>query len=184
MHIRIGALRAAALSLLVVTLTGCVDRTVSGDTTTYSFALWVIATVALVGLAAAPLGWVFRRASKRWLVIGLIATPVVLLFLWPSLLLDKVRIDSNHFEGRYGLWFKPTTFDVRYADLDHIDLVTYEERGRRGRKNTKQRLECVSKSGHTTKVALGDLLKHSRDEVLIRATAAGVPIRDVDTRGQ
>ena len=182
MHIRIGALRAAALTFLLVTLTGCVDRSVSGDTSTYSFTFGAIIGVFFAGIGAAPLGWMLRGASRRIMVVGLIASPVILVLLWPPLFLDKVKVDSNHFEGRYGLWWSPTKFDVKYADLDHIDRVIYEERGRKGRKSTKQRLECVSKNGRTTTIQLGNLLERSRDEMLERANTAGVRIEDVDTR--
>ncbi len=170
------------VALLVPLLSGCVDREVKGDAVEFSFSSWVPLTVLLVGLASAPIGLMFRESSKKALWVGLIMSPVLLLGVLPSIFLDYAKVDSEHFEGRYGIWFTPTKFDVKYSDLNHIDHVTFETRGRRGRKSTKYRLDCVSKSGQVQKVSLGDLMKHARDDVLERAVAAGVGVREVDER--
>jgi hypothetical protein len=169
--------RGAALAALLF-LTGCVDKTVSGDTATFSFAFWAIALVFVIGLAAAPLGWMMRRTSMRFTIIGIIAAPVLLVIFLPGLIMHKVKVDSNHFEGRSGIWISPTVFNIRYADLDHIDVVTYETRGRRGRITTKQRLEIVSKRGGTTTLQADDLMKQAGQEIIKRANAAGVRVQD------
>jgi len=168
-------MRVAVIACLL-SLGGCVDRTVEGNAAVYSFSWWVGALVVLVGLLALPLGWGLRRRSGRLMVLGLIFGPVLLLLVGPPMFLDEVRVDDRHFEGRYGVWFNPTRFNVAYADLDHVNVVTWQERTRRGGRRTKQRLDCVGKAGATTTIPLGDLLKHARDEVLERAHAAGVRV--------
>lgn len=170
------------VALLVPLMSGCVEREVKGDVVEISFADWVPITVLLVGLAAAPIGIMLRQSWKKGMWLGLIMSPVLLFLVLPSMFLDYARIDSQHFEGRYGIWFAPTKFDLRYADLSHIDYVIFEQRGRRGRKSTKYRLDCVSKSGQVQKVSLGDMLKEARDDILARAAAAGVAVREVDQR--
>ena len=171
-----------SLALLLPLMTGCVEREVEGEVVKFSFATWAQLTVLLVGLAAAPVGIALKNASGRAPWIGIIVSIVMLLVLLPGQFLDYAKVDATHFEGRYGIWVSPTKFDIKYADLSHIDNVIYETRGRRGRKNTKNRLDCVMKSGERQKVELGDMMKEARDDILTRAEAAGVEVRDVDER--
>jgi hypothetical protein len=168
-------MRVAAIACLLG-VSGCVDRTVRGNAAVYSFSWWVGTLVVLGGLLAIPLGWGLRRRSGRLMVLGLVMGPVLLLLVAPAMFLDGVTVDDRHFAGRYGVWLNPLKFDVAYADLDHINVVTWEERTRRGGRRTKQRLDCVGKAGGTTTIQLGDLLKHARDEMLERAHAAGVRV--------
>ena len=170
------------VAVLVPLMSGCFDREVKGDAVEFSYSSWVPITVLLVGLAAAPVGLMLRESWKKGMWLGLIMSPVLLLGVLPSMFLDYAKVDSEHFEGRYGIWFTPTKFDVKYSDLSRIDHVTYQTRGRRGRKNTNFRLDCVSKSGQVQKVSLGDMLKHAREDILERASAAGVAVREVDER--
>jgi hypothetical protein len=163
-------------------LSGCVDKTVKGQTSVYSFAPWVVMLVLVLGMAGIPFGWMMRKTSVRLLLLGLIGGPVLLLIFLPGVLLDKCKVDAQHFEGRYGIWLSPTQYNIRFADLDHIDVVTYETRGRRGRKTTKQRLECVDKRGRTTTLQVNDLLKAAGGEIIEKADAAGVKIEDRDER--
>ena len=65
----------------------------------------------------------------------------------PSLFLDRVKVDSDHFETRTGFWFAPTKHNVPFDGLGEIRHVTYQTRGRRGRKTTKHKLVCVRDDG-------------------------------------
>ena len=171
-----------ALVVLVPLLGGCVDREVKGDAVSFSYAIWAPLLVLLIGLVAAPIGFMLRNSSKRGAWLGIILSPVLLLVLLPGMFLDYAKVDSEHFEGRYGIWIAPTKFDIRYSDLSRIDHVVYETRGRRGRKNTNYRFDCVMKSGQVQKVSLGTMLKEARDDIAERAAKAGVRLRDVDER--
>ena len=170
------------LAVLLPLLSGCVDREVKGDVVSFSYAAWAPLLVLLIGLAAAPVGLMLRNSSKRAAWLGMILSPVLLFVLLPGMFLDYAKVDSEHFEGRYGIWIAPTKFDIRYSDLSRIDHVVYETRGRRGRKNTNYRFDCVMKSGQVQKVNLGAILKEARDEIAERAGKAGVAVRDVDER--
>jgi hypothetical protein len=163
-------------------LGGCVDKKVSGDVTSYSFSLWVPLVVLLIGLAAAPLGFLLRNQWQRGAWLGFILAPILLLFVVPGLFLDYCKVDSRHFEGRYGFWFAPSKFDIRYGDLNSIHHVIWTERGRRGRRTTKERFDCALKSGEAKTVQLGDMMKHARDEIAERANAAGVKVTETDER--
>jgi hypothetical protein len=165
------------VGLLALTAGGCVDRNVEGDQVTYAFSWWVWLPVLLAALVAFPLGLVLRRRSGRYGWALLILAPLGLLVLWPALVLDRVKVDSEHFEARYGTWVSPTRHDLRFDDVRQIRLVTYEERARRG-KRTKQKLVCMTRDGKAVTVQLGDLVKRAAPEILERAEARGVAITE------
>ena len=169
-----GAVAAAAVGLLFAA-GGCVDRSVSGETTTYGYAWWVPVAVLLSALVALPAAFLLRRRSGRASVALFILAPVLAVVVFPAMLLDKVKVDAQHFETHYGVWFSPTKHNVRFDDLRELRLVTYEERGRRGRRTKKQKLVCVHKSAAPQDtVHLGTLVKPAAPEILRRAEEHGV----------
>src|SRR3954451_20767161 len=104
--------RGAALAAILL-LTGCVDKSVKGQTSVYAFAAWVITVVFFGGLACIPFGWMARKTSIRLTIAGFIGGPVLLLIFLPGVLLDKCKVDADHFEGRYGIWLSPTQYNIR-----------------------------------------------------------------------
>src|SRR5687767_12814027 len=60
----------ALVAVLVPLMSGCVDREVNGDAVQFSFSTWVPIVVLLVGLAAAPIGLMFRESSKKVMAVG------------------------------------------------------------------------------------------------------------------
>jgi hypothetical protein len=161
---------------------GCVETKTSGNTNEYSYKMWAPLTVLLIGLAAAPVGLLMRNSSKRAMWVGLIAAPVLLIGVAPGLFMNYAKVDDNHFEGRDGIWFAPKKYNIQYSDLERIDHTIYETRGRRGRKNTKERLEFVVKSGEVTKLEVGGLIEDAGEDVLRRAMARNVKITSTDKR--
>jgi hypothetical protein len=163
-----------------LTAGGCVDRSVSGDQITYDYSWWVPVTVLLGSLVAFPLGLLLRKRSGRAGVGLMILSPVLAILVFPAMLMDKVKVDSQHFETHYGLWFAPSRHNVRFDDLVEMRLVTYEERTRRGGRRTKQKLVCVHKSAAPQDtVHLGDLVRQAAPEIMDRAQAQGVAVTRV-----
>jgi hypothetical protein len=175
-----GRLAAASIAiLLLLGAGGCVDRSVNGDQITYDYAWWAPVMALLIGLVALPAGLALRKHSGR---VGgglLILSPILALFIFPTLLLDKVKVDPQHFEDRYGIWFMPSTHNVRFDDLREIRLVTYQTRTRRGGRRTKQKLVCIHK-GATPQdtIELGTLVKEAAPEIMRRAGEHGVTITE------
>ena len=93
----------------------------------------------------------------------------------PMLASDRVACDADHFEARYGFWWSPSEFNIRFADLREIRWVT-KEGWSRGRKTYSNFLDCVLKSGPTQQVSVGTVMKEAVDEILSRARAHGVPV--------
>ena len=173
-----GRLAAASLVLLLCA-TGCIDRDVSGDQTTYDYAWWVPATLLLVSVVAFPAGLFLRRHSGRMGIGLMILSPILAVLIFPATILDKVKVDSQHFETHYGFWFSPSKHNVRFDDLSEMRLVTYETRTRRGGRRQKQKLVCVHKSpAPQDTVELGTLVKEAAPEILRRAAERGVAITE------
>ena len=151
---------------------GCVDREVNGDEATYSFSWWVPTLATLAVVIGVPVGLLLRNVRTRrragWGV--LVAALIAGVGLVPSLFLDRVKVDSDHFETRTGFWFAPTKHNVPFDGLGEIRHVTYQTRGRRGRKTTKHKLVCVRDDGAVADtVQLGDLARRATPEILERA---------------
>ena len=168
---------AAAMTVVLFLAGGCVDRSVSGDQTTYDYAWWVPVVVLLGSLVAFPVGLLIRKRAGRIGIGLMILSPVLAVLVFPAMLLDKVKIDSQHFETHYGFWFAPSKHNVRFADLVEMRLVTYQERTRRGGRRTKQKLLCIHKDAAPQEtVHLGDLVRHAAPEIMDRAQARGVAV--------
>jgi len=159
------------LCLLLSVISGCTTRSEVGEKVMYTFAGWVGASVILGGLLLVPLGWALRRVT-RYGVIAMIMSPILLIIVAPAMYSDHVIIDNEHFEARYGFWFNPRQFNLRFAELREIRYVGVP--GSRGRINYQ--LECRDQQGQTHVVSAGDLVRHAVAEVMARAAARGVPV--------
>jgi hypothetical protein len=164
--------RCLLTAILVCTLAGCYTRTQSADKVEFTFAGWVGVSVILGGLLAVPIGWFVRRWKGAWGFMLMIMGPVLLLIVGPAMYSDRVFIDRDHFEARYGFWFNPTTHSIRFADLREIRYVGVP--GRRGR--VSYQLHCITKNGATDVVSAGDLVRNAVPEILNQAAAHGVPV--------
>jgi hypothetical protein len=165
-----------SVSLLALTAAGCVDRDVSGDQVAYGYSWWVPVVVMLVALGALPLGLLTVRRSARFGWAMFILSPVLAIVVFPNMILDGVKVDSDHFEARYGFWLAPSKPSVRFDELLELRHVTWKERGRRGRVTTKHKLLCIHKGGGKESVTLGDLLKRAEPDIVARAEAKGVAV--------
>jgi hypothetical protein len=165
-------LRLALAASLLVLLSGCYEKSVTGDQSVYKFAWWVGLLVILGGLVAVPLGLAIRNWSGRWGFALIVMGPVLLIFFAPVMYLDRVVVDSTHFEVRYGFWFAPTKHNIRFDDVREMRYVAT-----RGRKNRIQyELVCAMKGGDTRTVSAGDLVINAVPEILRRAEEKQIPV--------
>jgi hypothetical protein len=163
--------------LTILFASGCYEQSVRGDQSVYGFAWWVGVGVIVGSLIAVPLGWVIRRWSGRWSFVLIVMGPLLLVFVAPAMFLDKVVVDREHFEARYGFWFSPTRHNLRFDDMRELRYV--ETRDRKNR--VKYELHCVMKAGDTRVVHVGDLVQFAVPEILERAKAKQVPVTKVET---
>ena len=168
---RWGLLAAA----LVLVCAGCVKKAVNGESLTYSFDIWVLPTIVLSSLVAIPIGYLLRKKVARLGWALMILGPFGLL-MSPTFMSDYAKVDADHFETSYGFWFAPSKYNVRFDELANIELETVIGRGRRGSKTRSHYMNLNYKSGKTSRVALGTVMKPASNEILQRAEAKGVPV--------
>lgn len=155
---------------LLLTTSGCVDKTVYGDQSTYTFSAWVVPLITVIGIVLIPLGWLFRRISYRAALACFIGGPAMLIFFAPAMYRDRAIVDSNHFESTRGFWWSPEDDNVKFAEIREIRLVTKRER-----RSTSYTLQCLSRNGgQVTSVPLGNLDRYALPELFERARAAKI----------
>jgi hypothetical protein len=165
-----GAMVVAALTLCC--LAGCYERVASGNASVYQFAWWLGPLVIALGLLGIPLGWLLRRWSRKWGFVLMGMAPLLILIVAPAMYSDRVLIDDDHFEARYGFWFNPTVQNVRFDGLREIRYVSVEN----NRGETNYEMHCVSKTGPQTVVPAGNLVINAVPEILEKAKAKGVRV--------
>ena len=124
------------------------------------------------GMLGMPAGWFLRTVNKKWGFALMVLSPIALIVVTPAMYSDRVVVDDQHFEARYGIWFSPNVQSVRFDDLREIHYMA--TRGNRGR--IKYSLNCITKAGESRVVAAGDLVNNTVPEILERARAKGVNI--------
>ncbi len=168
------ARRAAAFIglLALVLISGCYERVTQGNQSIYRFAWWLGPAVIAGGILGLPAGWFLRTVNKKWGFALMVLSPVLLIIVAPATYSDRVVVDDQHFEAKYGIWFSPNMQSVRFDDLSEIRYVA--TRGHRGRIDYS--LHCVTKTGETRIVPAGDLVKNTVPEILEKAKAKGINI--------
>ena len=165
-----GSLLAAAFALCLVP--GCHELVAHGDQSTYRFAWWLGPAVIVAGLLGIPLGWVLRKWNGKLGFALMVLGPVLLVVVAPAMYNDRVVVDNEHFEARYGFWFAPTVHNLQFRDLREIRYVAVPaDNGR-----TNNELHCLTAAGELRIVHAGNLVVKCVPEIMQRARAAGIPV--------
>jgi hypothetical protein len=151
-------------------VSGCYEKATHGDQSIYTFATWLGIAVILGGLIMIPAGWLLRRASMKYGITMMVLGPLVLIIAAPAMYSDRVVVDAEHFEARYGIWVSPYTHNIRFDDLRAIQRIGVP--GRRNR--TTYQLHCIRKDGTNEVVPIGDLVVNAVPEIMQRARAKQV----------
>jgi hypothetical protein len=132
----------------ILLLAGCHERTVQGDTATYSFATWVVVTVFAASVVALVVA-IGTGAARKW-------KPTIFLAI-------------GSLAGF--LLFAPTKHNI---DFDQVKTMTLVTRGS-GRRRSQDLVFQLKRGGGVT-VPLGDLMKTALDEIAKRVQERGVEI--------
>jgi hypothetical protein len=169
-------LRWALLGLCCTLLTGCYRKVAEDGGLVFSFEPWVPLLVAVVGVAAVPVGIVlFARGQRFWGVCLAVVGPLAAGVVAPGMYLDRVVVNQDGFYSRHGFWWNPTIHQIRYEDLSQVQLVVEEKSGRRG-KTYSYYFDCSFKSGKQERVPLGDIMREALPEIAEQFRAHGVPV--------
>jgi len=158
---------------------GCVHESSDGPTRTFTYELWVPASVLIGGLAAAPAGWFLRKSSARFGWGLLFVAPIAAIFFAPSLFLDRAVVDDNTFSLRTGIWGLTAVHEVRFDDLKTVRIIAEETSGRNGSKRKNYYLICERIDGSTSKVPVNNnVAQAAAPRFLEKIADRGIPIQD------
>ena len=173
--------RIACLAFLLLVCSGCTVEDKDGDTSTYTYELW-IPLLTIFGGAAVAIGGFFLRNFWERMGWGLmIAGGLGTLLIGPGMFLEYATVSPEKFVLRTGFWFYPSHHEVRYAEISGIQITSEEKRGRRGRVTKSFYLVCGLKSGGQAKIPIGDLMKNGAAAHMLRtAQSLQIPINAQD----
>ena len=165
----------ALLVILLLACSGCVRETTEGSTHEFTYELWVAVVAALVGVAVAVGGFLFRagRGWRGWILAA--AGVMVALFMGPSLAMSRIAVNDKGFLRSSGIFGMTSVQDVKFSDIRSIKLET--RRGRRGRRTDY--MVCTKRDGSTAEFGMGDALEQSAAPLILRGAAtSGIQIVD------
>jgi hypothetical protein len=182
---RLGTL---VLAVLVLAASGCVKQKVQGDTITYTFETWVAFAGGLGAVAAGIVGWFlsdfgtgsvwsyFSIKRTGWgLMIG---APVMATALLPAVFTNYVKVDDYHFEAKNGWWWSSEKHNLRFDQLEQIDIAQELRPSRHGT-SRMYFFDCVFHSGGHERIELDPLMTEAVAEILKRAKDRGVEVIDI-----
>jgi hypothetical protein len=165
------------LSVLLLGLSGCVTQSQDGSSAVYAYEWWVTALWVVVGIAVGPIGWKLRGGRYGWAL--LIACPVFVLGVAPTMWLTSVRVNDDGFQVHNGIWGATANSDVKFADVSGVRLTSETTRSRRGGKRTNYFLNFDRRSGQSEKVSIGnDVLEAGGLDILERLAKRGITVID------
>jgi len=182
---RLGSL---GLAVLVLAASGCIQQKVQGDTITYTFETWVAFAGGLGAVAAAVVGWfltdfgtgsVWSYFSIKRTGWGLLITaPIMATVLIPAVFTNYVKVDDYHFEARNGWWWSSDKHNLRFDQIESIDIAQEQRPTRHGTSRTYF-FDCVFHSGEHERIDLDPLMTEAVAEILKRAKDRGVEVVDI-----
>jgi hypothetical protein len=151
------------LAAVVLLQTGCVSETVSGSEKIYTYQLYVSLLLFLGGIGAAVGGFFLRSNRFGWVLM--IGGPIAAIGFAPTMFMEKITVDHQHFTVRNGFWGMSRE-DVVFDDLQMVNLTKEETRGRRGRKNVHYYLVCHRKNGTNAKIKVNNDVAEAAAEAI------------------
>jgi hypothetical protein len=170
--------RCLSAGLCSTVIAGCYQKVSENGSLTFTFQPWLPLLVALVGIAAVPVGiMLLVRRRRFWGICLLIVGPLAAAAVAPGMYLDKVVVNEEGFYSRHGFWWNSTIHQIRYEELSLV-RVGFEERiGRRG-KTYSYYFDCTFKSGKPQeRVPLGDIMREALPEIAEQFRKHGVPVQ-------
>lgn len=164
------------VAFLLMCVTGCTQKVADAGTVVCSYQWWVGPVSLLVGVGLTAAGWANRKDGIRAILFLVVAAALTVGFA-PFGFFDKVVVDKDHMESRWGLWCYPTTHHVRFDDVTTVRFTSEESTGRRGRRKINYYYEFNLKSGQIEKVtADNSLMEEAAGDLIAQLQQRGIPL--------
>lgn len=160
---------------------GCVQHVEHDEAMIYTYtgwaSTWLILAAAL--LLYFGLRWLFKK-SWRWYFralggVGVLLGLFVAIAILPADFLDSLRLDNQRVAGRFGLWWRPTEYDVPFAELESLQFRVVRSDHYKGPAPSYW-MDITYRDGRRESLPMGDLLQSAAQEIRKRATQAGVRV--------
>jgi hypothetical protein len=160
-------------------LTGCVKDSVDlvdRNWHTFTYQGWVPFLAFTLTIAGGAYSWSVRHYGWR-ANVGMATAAVFFFIVVPSICLDWVTVNTQHFEGRIGLWFFPTRFDVPFDEVSSVRITISKAQARRSGPQKNESIRITLKSGeHIHLPGSNHVVAAARDLILGQILARKVSI--------
>jgi hypothetical protein len=164
-----------------------VQRTFQGPATTFTMPGWFVLAGLLPAVPVAIFGlaiWIQPGRLFKFLAVLVFALAVTGgAFIGSMPFLHRAVVTPDRFDLRIGTWFAPRDYSIRFADVEHADIVQDpDDRPGTGRHYV---LAFDLKGpgpgpGQTVLVPIGDLVKAALRPIAAALEAHGVSLGDPD----
>lgn len=159
---------------------GCIDRSMEGKTSVYTYSLSLVIAALVGGMALIFMGFSAhpkepqsRGYFKILLGLGLMAVAV------PVLRTDRVEVDTEHFTSTSGLPWNRLHHDVHFKKVREIRIEVTEQM-RRFERRKSYTMRCQFNSGKVAKVDISMVMRDALGEILGNAERRGVSLVGVE----
>jgi len=175
-------LELSGIAALCLWLSGCVDKKINGDVTTFSIALWVTAALVLGGCSLIYSSRFVPKRSDGWfrfskrIRLTMIFVGAASLYVSLAAINDRVTLSPSGFTETTGLIGMSHVHEVRFQDIEKIE-ITKEVSGIGRSKTSNYFLLCYGKNGEVKKVPASSQSMQSAFPDIVRALhTAGIPV--------
>ena len=161
--------RNPGIVLLLVTLSGCVERSAGDDGVWITWAWWVKALAVFGCVVAAVLGAVLRRPKWRFTCLALAVLGAALVV--PSVWRESLHVGNTGVRFATGLWVTPRVHEVRFADATGVLVPPSQFMDEQPRP-----VQFRLRSGATVAIPQGDMVSQCLDDIADAARKAGVVV--------
>jgi hypothetical protein len=160
------------LACLCLAISGCYERKLQGDVTTFRYAPWMQAFVIVGGLSLVAAAWYLRKRWRKGALFCALMSPFVLFLIAPSMLTNYVLLDSEHFEAKYGPWWTDEVHSIQFKDCKEVRYIHVVEDG----KSKGNAIKFIKHDDCDMIVPSGNLVRFTVGQTQATAQRAGVKV--------
>ncbi|MCC9607307.1 hypothetical protein LOC68_13450 [Blastopirellula sp. JC732] len=120
------------------------------------------------GLGLAGLGWLSTSFSSRLGFVMIILGAMGVLYMAPASFFESGKVDAEGYRSTSG-FLGLSKESVKFDEIESVQLVTEESRGRRGRINYDDYIVCRLKDGAVTKFDYDAKVQHAAGSFFLKA---------------